>query len=128
MKYLLDTHAFLWFILDDTQLSSTARALIIDEQNDFYLSPASYWELAIKISIGKYQLPGPFVPFLHQQIDLNDFVILPISAEHAGKVASLPYHHRDPFDRMIIAQALVEGMSVLSNDSVMDHYGVNRSW
>jgi PIN domain nuclease of toxin-antitoxin system len=91
MKFLLDTHAFLWFILDDAQLSSRARALIVDEQNDIFLSPASYWELAIKISIGKYQLPGPFVPFLHQQIDLNDFTILPITVEHAGKVASLAY-------------------------------------
>lgn len=128
MTLLLDTHAFLWFILDDAQLSITARALIIDEQNDIFLSPASYWELAIKISIGKYQLPGPFVPFLHQQIDLNDFTILPVSVEHAGKVASLPYHHRDPFDRLIIAQALVENMAVLSNDSIMDQYGVVRSW
>lgn len=128
MNYLLDTHAFLWFILDDAQLSSRARELIIDEQNDIYFSPASYWELAIKISIGKNQLPGHFVPFLHRQIDLNDFTILPITVEHAGKVASLPYHHRDPFDRLIIAQALVEKMSVISNDRMMDQYGVSRSW
>lgn len=128
MKLLLDTHALLWFALDDPQLSSVAKAHIVDPANVKYVSPASYWELAIKISLGKYTLAGPFDQFLNSAILQNGFLILPLEVKHANHLLALPYHHRDPFDRMLIAQAMVEGMSIVSNDALMDFYLVARVW
>ncbi len=129
MRLLLDTHAFLWFVLNDLQLSSTARSLIVDPSNEVLLSPASYWEIAIKISIGKYALPTTnFEDFMQRQVTDNNFTILPISMAHAAAVTTLPFHHRDPFDRMLVAQALVEKIPLLSADPVLDAYGVTRMW
>ncbi len=131
MKLLLDTHAVLWFYLADPQLSAAASAAIIDPANEKYVSPASYWEVAIKISIGKYAIAEPFEDFWRKAIDLNGFQILAVLPRHAAKVATLPFlpnRHRDPFDRLIVAQALVEGMNLVSADSLLETYGVTRIW
>lgn len=128
MRLLLDTHAFLWFILADPRLSTTALALITDPLNHKHVSPASYWEIAIKIRLGKYKLSAPFEPFMSDQIARNRFTILPITVEHAAVLTALPLHHRDPFDRMLIAQTKVEAMRIVSIDSALDAYGVNRLW
>jgi len=131
MKLLLDTHTVLWFYLADPQLSTTANAAIVDPANAKWVSPASYWEVAIKISIGKYAIAQPFEDFWRSALDMNGFQILPVLPRHAAVVATLPYlpnNHRDPFDRLIIAQALVEGMRVVGGDPRFDDYGVPRIW
>jgi PIN domain nuclease of toxin-antitoxin system len=128
VRLLLDTQAFLWFILDDPQLSATANALISDPKNDVEVSPASYWEIAIKISIGKYSLPEPFATFMEREIIANDFRILHIAPKHASAVSTLPFHHRDPFDRLIVAQAMVEQIPIVSSDPALDAYGISRFW
>jgi PIN domain nuclease of toxin-antitoxin system len=128
VRLLLDTHAFHWFVLNDSKLSIAARRLIADPANTACLSMASYWELAIKVGLGRYQTPAPFEVFIRKHIRLNRFRILPITIEHAAKVAFLPHHHRDPFDRMLIAQAIVEGMPILSADAAFHAYPVTRLW
>jgi len=128
MRVLLDTHSFLWFVLGDTRLSSIARSEIENPANEKLISPASYWEVAIKISIGKYTLPQPYEEFVHQAVDCNGFVILHIEPRHAAAVANLPFHHRDPFDRLLIAQAIVEQIPILSSDPIFDQYSVTRIW
>lgn len=128
MRLLLDTHAFLWFVLNDPQLSAAARTAISDPANDVFVSPATFWEVAIKVSIGKYTVPGPLEDFFERAIKGNDFEVLPIEARHAARVAALPFHHKDPFDRMLIAQALVEGLTLVSIEANFDIYGVNRLW
>ncbi len=128
MKLLLDTHAFLWFVLNDAALSPMARDLIIDPLNDILLSPASHWEIAIKISIGKYQIPGSFASWINTQIQTNEFDILPIAIAHTAALTTLPFHHKDPFDRLLIAQSLVEKIPIISTDVVFDSYGIARFW
>lgn len=128
MRLLLDTHAFLWYVLDDPQLSATADALISNAGNEIEISPASYWEIAIKISVKKYSLPEPFQPFMEREIAVNHFRILHIEPRHAAVVSSLPFHHRDPFDRLIVGQALAENVNLISNDPILDAYGVKRIW
>jgi PIN domain nuclease of toxin-antitoxin system len=128
MKLLLDTHAFLWFVLGDSQLSSAAKAWIQDPANEKYLSPASYWEIAIKVSIGKLVLHEPYDDFMQRTIPGNGFIILPIEVKHASVVATLPLHHRDPFDRLIIAQAIVEQVPIVSGDKAFDAYPISRLW
>lgn len=128
MRLLLDTHAFLWFILDDPQLSNTADTLIADPNNEVEISPASYWEIAIKISLGKYSLPEPYETFIEREIAANDFRILHIEPKHTAVLTGLPFHHRDPFDRLLIAQATVEGIPIVSNDPKFDKYAITRLW
>lgn len=128
MKALLDTHALLWFALDDKRLHSRARAVIEERDNDLLVSPASVWEIAIKISLRKYKIDSDFATFFDQQISENDFSILPIATSHAAMVANLPFHHRDPFDRLLAAQAIVEQVPIISIDNVYDLYGVPRIW
>lgn len=128
MKLLLDTQALLWFLLDDSRLSARARQRIVAAEEPVYTSPASLWEIAIKISLGKYTLPLPFARFWEEQLRSNDFTLLPISVKHLEKNVELPFHHRDPFDRLIIAQSLAEDLPVASNDVIFDNYGVNRVW
>jgi len=128
VKLLLDTHALLWFLLEDAKLSSNARSLIADPANDPLVSPASYWEIAIKISLDKYTLAEDFVEFMESQLAENDLTVLPITVAHAAVVARLPFHHRDPFDRLLIAQAMVESVPVLSSDRAFDLYPVARMW
>jgi PIN domain nuclease of toxin-antitoxin system len=128
MSLLLDTQALLWFLLDDPRLSSTAHKSITDADMSVYVSPASIWEIAIKISLGKYAIPMPFAAFWTKELHTNDFSLLPITIPHAARVADLPFHHRDPFDRLLIAQALEDDIPIVSNDNAFDHYGVKRIW
>lgn len=128
MKLLLDTHAFLWFIAGNTKLNLKCRALIEDDDNDKLVSIASILEIAIKTSLGKLSLERPFADLIPQQLHRNDFGLHQLTLGHATVLAGLPFHHRDPFDRMIIAQSLTENMPVISNDEAFDAYGIKRIW
>jgi len=128
VKLLLDTHALLWFLLNDPRLSDNARRLVSDTRNDLLISPASYWEIAIKISLGKYTLTQDFESFMQEQVAKNDLRILPITIKHAAVLAKLPFHHRDPFDRLLVAQAICEQIPLVSGDVVFDKYSVARTW
>jgi len=128
VNLLLDTHALLWFAMDDPQLSKAADAAISDSENTVYVSPASYWEIAIKVSIGKYPLTVPFETFITHAIEGNQFRILPIEPKHVNKICSLPHHHKDPFDRLVIAQAIVEQMTVINSDKAFAAYPVKVHW
>ena len=128
MRILLDTHAFLWFILDDPKLSDQARGLIADGATDVLVSPATYWEIAIKISIGKYALPEPYDVFMQRELASNSFSILHVLPSHTAALTKMPFHHRDPFDRLLIAQAQTEAIPLVSVDANFDAYGVMRLW
>jgi PIN domain nuclease of toxin-antitoxin system len=128
LRLLLDTHTLLWFALTDPQLSGTATSLIIDPDNEKLVSPASYWEIAIKISIKKYALSKPYEIFMDEAIDKNGFGYLHIEPKHTAALTTLPFHHKDPFDRLLIAQAIIEGIPIISGDTVLDSYPVKRLW
>lgn len=128
MKLLLDTHSFLWFISGSPRLSVAARALIEDRLNQSVLSMASLWEMAIKLSWGKLELAGPFESLIPEQLRANGFGLLDIKIAHVAAVATLPLHHRDPFDRLLVAQATLEQMPIVSGDGSFDSYGVKRLW
>jgi PIN domain nuclease of toxin-antitoxin system len=126
MALLLDTHAFLWWVQDDPKLTRRARRAIADE--DCALSLASCWEMAIKVRLGKLEVPVPVERFIQKQVELNGFSLLPSLLEHASCVADLPFHHRDPFDRLLAGQALVEEISIVSADPIFRKYGIKRVW
>jgi PIN domain nuclease of toxin-antitoxin system len=128
MRVLLDTHTLLWFALNDPQLSSAAMAVILDSASDKLVSPASYWEIAIKVSLGKYVLSHPYEDFMQNAIGQNGFHYLHIEPRHTAALISLPYHHRDPFDRLLIAQAMVEQILIISGDPAFDAYPITRLW
>lgn len=128
MKYLLDTHSLIWFITGDARLSSQARRLIEDENNELWVSVASLWEMAIKVSIGKLDLGRPFDALFPQQLEINSIEILDITVDHLKVVCELPFHHRDPFDRLIIAQSQVDNLPIIGIDAIFDSYGVKREW
>jgi PIN domain nuclease of toxin-antitoxin system len=125
---LLDTHTFLWFVTADPKLSPAAERLIVDGGNEVLLSVASIWEIAIKVSIGRLPLPEPVDTFIPEHTRRNHITLLPIEPRHVFEVARLPLHHRDPFDRLLIVQAAVEGLPLVSADSVFDSYPVKRVW
>ena len=127
MRLLLDTHTFLWFIYDDPRLSPRAKALL-ESDADLLLSVGSLWEISIKVSVGKLTLAQPFDIFVPQQLADNDIEMLPISLAHLGIVSKLPFHHRDPFDRLLIAQAMIEQVPIVSADTAFDAYSVARLW
>ena len=127
MKLLLDTHAFLWFIDDNPRLSARAKGLL-ESDADLLLSVASLWEISIKVSIGRLTLAQPYDIFIPQQLTNNAIEILPISSAHLGVVSTLPFHHRDPFDRLIIAQAMIEQLPIVSIDAAFDAYSAKRLW
>ena len=127
MKFLIDTHTFLWFIIDSAKLSNDALDLL-ESDSELLISTASLWEMAIKVSIGKLLLPQPYNKFIAQQLKVNCIDKLPIRLSHLTTVSTLPLHHRDPFDRMIIAQAIVENLSVVSADTAFDSYPIKRLW
>jgi PIN domain nuclease of toxin-antitoxin system len=128
VRLLLDTHTLLWFYLDDPQLSSAASLLIKDAANDKLISPAAYWELAIKIGLGRYTLTESYDDFIQHAIFDNGFRILPVEPWHTSVLIALPPHHKDPFDRLMIAQAMVEGIPLVSLDSKFDPYPITRLW
>lgn len=129
MDLLRDTHTFLWYAGGKPELSRRARELIEDERNRKWMSVASPWEIAIKVGTGKgIQLHVPFEELFPAQVLLNGFDFLTLTWEHLRRVAILPMHHRDPFDRLIIAQSLTENMAVVSADAAFDAYGIRRLW
>ena len=128
MKLLLDTHAFLWWILDDEQLSTRVRALIEDGSNEILISSASAWEIAIKCRIGKLSLPANPSVFVPEQLSINRFSTLAISVSHALHVHNLPNIHRDPFDRILVSQGQLEKMPILTHDSGINQYDVDTIW
>ena len=128
MKILLDTHAFLWWLEGDQRLSSTSRSLISNDSTTVFLSAASAWEIATKVRIGK--LPGAVevAERLPEIIFQQDFTQLNISIEHARRAGLLPSNHRDPFDRMLLAQSHIEGIGLVSNERLFDQFGIQRIW
>ena len=128
MKYLLDTHTLLWFLKGDEKLSDKARRLIDNPCNEKFLSIVSLWEIAIKVGLGKLALNKPFEKLFPEQLHFNRIEILDITVDNLIKLTALPFHHRDPFDRLMIAQALVEGLPVIGADVIFDAYGINREW
>jgi len=124
----IDSHALIWFVDQHQQLSSTSQAAMSDPSNELLLSAGSIWEIAIKIGLGKLVLTQPYLPWMSQALGDLGITILPITVEYAHAQASLPKHHSDPFDRLIVAQAIIEKVSVVSADARMDAYGITRLW
>jgi PIN domain nuclease of toxin-antitoxin system len=124
---LLDTHAFLWWVADDPRLSRRAREAVT-EAGLVLLSVASCWEIAIKVSLGKLTLSQPVDRFLAEHLGINQFTLLPIELDHAASVATLPFLHRDPFDRLIAAQALYEELPIVSSDPIFKRYKLKEIW
>ena len=127
MKVLLDTHTFLWFLGGNSELSKQARTLIENPKHEKYISIASFWEIAIKNSLGKLTLDVPFAELKTETIK-NSFQILPITFEDTLQLCALPFHHRDPFDRIIISQAKVNDLTLVSRDNNFSLYNVNLLW
>ena len=128
MRVLLDTHALLWFLAEDPRLSRRAHGLLTDPTNDVLLSVGSLWEIVIKASLGKLPLPGPFEEVIPAQLTAERIAVLPIEIRHLAALRRLPFHHRDPFDRLISAQAAAEGMPVITHDAAFARYDVEVLW
>lgn len=128
MKALLDTHVFLWWITTDPRLSKRAREIISNGRNELFLSAASGWEMAIKTNLGRLQLPGDLERFIPEQLALNAIESLPVQMSHALHVYNLPNYHRDPFDRLLIAQAQLENLPILTVDPQIARYPVKIIW
>jgi PIN domain nuclease of toxin-antitoxin system len=125
---LLDTHAFLWFVAGDPKLSARTRALIEDPGNRVLLSIVSLWEIVVKASLGKLPLGKTIADLVRDDVQGNDIELLPINVGHLVTLAALPLHHRDPFDRLLVAQAHTENIPLVSADAVLDGYGTTRLW
>jgi PIN domain nuclease of toxin-antitoxin system len=125
---LLDTHAFLWFFLGDSRLSTTARSAIESAANQNVLSIASLWEIAIKVSLAKITFAGDFQSVIYQALADTSATVLPITVPHLLEVSRLPFQHRDPFDRLIAAQARMDNLSIVTADEVFAEYNVDRIW
>jgi PIN domain nuclease of toxin-antitoxin system len=128
MNLLLDTNAFIWIDSNDSMLSTTARALLQDPANIRYISLVSIWEMQIKHQLGKLALRLPLDQIVHEQSQKNDIRILPLETEHIYQLYQLPLIHRDPFDRLLIAQAQYESMDVISADGQFRAYSINVKW
>lgn len=128
MRVLVDTHALLWFLTADSRLSEQARELISTADNEVLVSIATLWEIAIKASLGRIDLGSTFAEFVTEQVENNGFSVLPIALEHLARLAELPFHHRDPFDRLLVAQALAEGIPLISADGSFRDYDVKLLW
>ncbi len=128
MRLLLDTHAFLWFVLGDSKLPNLARTLIENPENQVYLSLASVWEMTIKHSLGKFPLDRPIEQFILRETSRNDISLFGVQTQHIFGLLDLPQTHRDPFDRIIAAQSKVEGFVLLSADEAFNRLGVLRQW
>lgn len=128
MKILLDTHAFLWAITEDAQLSLRAREIFTARTSELFLSVASIWEILIKVQLRKLPLTKPVVPFLREQLANNKIHVLHIVLDHVARLEDLPVHHRDPFDRILVAQSLEEGWPLLSADPLLARYPTELIW
>jgi PIN domain nuclease of toxin-antitoxin system len=128
MKYLLDTHTFLWWNLEDPQLSPQAKEIIANGKNEIYLSAASAWEIAIKAAKGRLILPDDPTQYIADRMNFNRFQSLSVKISHACLVYQLPLHHNDPFDRLLIAQSQAEALPLLSGDVEISQYQVDVIW
>ncbi|RLA12770.1 MAG: hypothetical protein DRQ52_07395 [Gammaproteobacteria bacterium] len=128
MKVLLDTHAFLWLMSDHKNLSATAKKVFLDNDNELLLSAVSGFEIAVKYGLGKLKLAEPPINFVQRRIENNDLTELPISMAHATQLQALPAHHRDPFDRLLVAQAMIEGVPLLTSDKQLSAYPIKCIW
>ena len=128
MKYLLNTHTVLWFLKGDKKFSDKARRLIDSPRNSKFLSIVSLWEIAVKVSLGKLVLDKSFERLFPEQLYFNRIEVLDITVDSLIKLTTLPFHHRDPFGRLIIAQALVEELPIIGTDAAFDAYGISREW
>ncbi|MBW3538956.1 MAG: type II toxin-antitoxin system VapC family toxin [Planctomycetes bacterium] len=128
MRLLLDSHTLIWAVDDPARLTPRSTAELQNSGNDLLLSAATIWEIAIKVGLGKLSLSMPYRQWMSQAISDLGLSVLPITVEYADRQAGLPFHHRDPFDRLLVAQAQVEGVAVVSDDSIFDQYGVPRLW
>jgi len=128
MKYLFDTHTLLWTVTDDPQLSLKAKEIYLDAGNEILFSMASIWELAIKASLKKITFEKTLEKFIEEHVKGNNIDILKIELPHVLRVENLPFHHRDPFDRLLIAQSIENNLSLISNDSLFDKYNVKCIW
>jgi PIN domain nuclease of toxin-antitoxin system len=126
VRVLIDTHIFIWYIQNSDRLPNSVAALINDGRNDILFSVASIWEMAIKQSTGKLNIGLPYSSFIEEQMRLNNMELLAIRLEHIELATKLPFHHRDPFDRLLIAQAMVEDIIIVSDDSAFSLYPVQK--
>ena len=128
MKYLLDTHVLLWWVAGDPRISREAREVIADSGSELYFSAASSWEIAIKVGLGRLKLPKPPRVWLPRILREQAIIPLEITHAHALQVAELPGHHRDPFDRILAAQAKIERLVMISSDRLIPRYGLDMLW
>jgi PIN domain nuclease of toxin-antitoxin system len=128
MQFLLDTHSLLWFFSGNTQLSDRVRVIMEDINQTKLISLASVWEIAIKLSKNKLILAIPLEDYINQKIELQDFELLPICLHHLNFISMLPFFHNDPFDRLLIAQAIADNLPILSCDVFLDAYNIKRVW
>lgn len=128
MRVLLDTHAFLWWVLEDSRLTGRARETIADPEIDVLVSPVSAWEIAIKAADGRLDLPEPSRTYVPSRMAANDFHELPVTVDHCLRTVELPPIHRDPFDRLLVAQAQSEGLPLVSGDPAISRYDVDTVW
>ena len=124
MKLLLDTQIIIWFVNDDPQLNDHLKDLIEDKNNTIYLSIASLWEMSIKYNLGKLRLVPSYEEFIEKEVNESRIVLLNLELEHLKINASLPFHHRDPFDRIIIAQSMAENLPIITSDSIFSQYSI----
>lgn len=127
-RFLLDTHTFLWWVEDSPNLSETSRGVIRARENEIFLSLASVWELAIKVSLETLVLAVSFEKFLTETLTSNNFHLFPVDLSRVVSVSTLPFHHRDPFDRLLVVQALKDNLPIVSADGMLDLYGIVRLW
>jgi PIN domain nuclease of toxin-antitoxin system len=128
MRVLIDSHSMIWAVDDPTQLSAVATTTLQDPANDLVVSAATLWEIAIKAALGKLPLSLPYRQWMDTAVADLGLAVLPITLDHTERLVGLPFHHRDPFDRLIAVQALVEAIPLVSADAIFDAYGVNRIW
>lgn len=128
MRFVLDTHTFLWYVQDDPKLSTRAAALLEDAENEATLSIGSLLEISIKVSVGKLSIGATMTHFVAEKVEAIGIHLLPITPSHLDVLTTLPFHHRDPFDRLLVAQCLAENVPILSVDGILDEYGVERVW
>lgn len=128
MKILIDTHAFLWLITDNDKLSKKSKLIFTEPKNELFFSMASFWEICIKVSIGKLKLSKNWDKIIKDELISNSVKLLPISVDHCYQITQLPFHHRDPFDRIIISQAIIEKMHIMTVDNHFSQYEINVVW
>jgi len=128
LRVLLDTHSLLWLVTNDSRLSTTARETFLDTDNELLCSAVVGFEIAVKYSLGKLKLAEPPRAFIKNRIRNNALTPLPVTMAHATRVADLPFHHRDPFDRLLVAQAIEENVPLLSADEILSRLDILRLW